>query len=128
MHYGAIAKRAVLLQPNELVVTDAAAAKFEAAFGLPWAAALAQEGAVVNALGAATKLGLNPTVTEDVAALQAAWAAIPADKLVKFGGGFYLGEMVDPEGGKFYAVNVFYINMVRSYSQCTQFSLPKKNT
>ena len=112
VHYGAIAKRAVLLPPSDLVVTDAAAAKFEAAFGRTWASALAQGGVVVNALGAAAKLGLNPAAAIDVARLQAAWASVPADKLVKFGGGFYLGEMVDLEGAPFYAVNVFYLNMV----------------
>jgi hypothetical protein len=112
VHYGAIAKRAVLLPPSDLVVTDAAAAKFEAAFGRTLASALAQDGVVVNALGAAAKLGLNPAAASDVARLQAAWASVPADKLVKFGGGFYLGEMVDLEGAPFYAVNVFYLNMV----------------
>lgn len=42
IHYGAIANRAVLQEPAELNVPDAAQAKFEAAFGLSWPAALEQ--------------------------------------------------------------------------------------
>ena len=42
IHYGAIAKRAMLQEPPELNVPEAARAKFEAAFGLSWADALNQ--------------------------------------------------------------------------------------
>lgn len=112
VHYGAIANRAVLQEPHELNVPQAAQDKFEAAFGLAWDQAL-RDGLVCNAHGAAKRLGGDgPAVGP--AALEAAWRAIPKAELVKFGGGFYCGKLMTPNdagGAAFYAINCFYLNM-----------------
>mmetsp|Transcript_52872 Transcript_52872/g.67810 ORF Transcript_52872/g.67810 Transcript_52872/m.67810 type:complete len:343 (+) Transcript_52872:16-1044(+) len=104
VHYGAIANRAVLKEPSELNVPESAQEKFETAFGLKWAEALDQ-GLVFNATGASQKLSL------DGAGLELVWRAIPANELVKFGGGFYCGKLKDGDGNAFYAINCFYLNM-----------------
>lgn len=104
VHYGAIANRAVLQEPAELNVPASAQEKFEAAFGLKWTDAL-EQGLVFNATGASAKLSL------DAAGLELAWRAIPANELVKFGGGFYCGKLTDGDGNVFYAINCFYLNM-----------------
>ena len=58
--------------------------KFEKEFGLNWQKAL-DAGVVFNALDACKYLGI------DANGLDAAWAVA---KKVKFGGGFYCGEIV----------------------------------
>jgi hypothetical protein len=57
-HYYAIASKATLLKPKDMPVP---AAKFEEAFGLPWAKALA-DGLVFNALDACKELGVDAQV------------------------------------------------------------------
>uniref|UniRef100_A0A0G4I8L0 Nucleoside diphosphate kinase-like domain-containing protein n=1 Tax=Chromera velia CCMP2878 TaxID=1169474 RepID=A0A0G4I8L0_9ALVE len=96
-HYYAIASKATLLKPDQLNVP---ADKFEAKFGIPWKDALAQ-GKVFNALDGCKELG----ITADQ--LDAKWgAAKKADKLIKFGGGFYCGDVE----GKF-IFNGFFMSM-----------------
>ena len=102
-HYYAIASKATLMKPSEMPVP---AAKFEAQFGLPWETALSN-GNVYNALDACSYLGL------DSDGLDAAWGKCKkADKLVKFGGGFYCG-LVDTVPGKdpIYTFNGFFMSM-----------------
>ena len=102
-HYYAIASKATIMKPHQLPVP---ADKFEEKFGISWEDALAQN-KVYNALDACAYLGI------DADALDAAWAkAKKADKLVKFGGGFYCG-LVDTIEGKepIYAFNGFFMSM-----------------
>lgn len=104
IHYGAIANRAVITPVGELNVPPAAQAKFESAFGLTWETAL-EQGAVLNATGAAERLGL------DGSGLEAEWRKLTKDvDLIKFGGGFYCGKLSDATG-EFYVINAFYLQM-----------------
>lgn len=99
-HYGAIASRAFLQQPSELVVQESAKAEFNKLFGLSWEDALSK-GLVFNAKGAAEKLGVEPLEISN-----------RFDKLergknqIKFGGGFYVGQV-----DSIYIVNGFYTRM-----------------
>jgi nucleoside diphosphate kinase len=102
-HYYAIASKATLVKPDKLPVP---AAKFQEKFGISWENALAT-GVVYNALDACTFLGI------DADGLDAAWAAAKkADKLAKFGGGFY-GGLIDTIPGKtpIYVFNGFFMSM-----------------
>ena len=101
-HYGAIANRAVRLDPRTLAVPPEGQAAFQARFGLGWAAAL-DAGLVHNASTAAFKLNLSD------AALEKRWRAIPREDVLKLGGGFYVGQL-GGEGGPF-VVNGFYLAM-----------------
>lgn len=101
-HYYAIASKATLLKPDQLNVP---ADKFEKQFGLSWKDALAQ-GKCYNAIDAAEKLGLNSTELESL------WRETKkAKKMVKFGGGFYCGE-IKPG---MYAFNGFFMSMREKY-------------
>uniref|UniRef100_A0A7S2SMY4 Nucleoside-diphosphate kinase n=1 Tax=Rhizochromulina marina TaxID=1034831 RepID=A0A7S2SMY4_9STRA len=103
-HYGAIAKRAVKQQPNELNVPPKAQAAFEEAFGMTWASALEQN-LVLNAVGASARLGL------DADGLEGLWRTLKkGETLIKFGGGFYCGKLSDAEG-EFFVINGFYLQM-----------------
>ena len=100
-HYYAIASKATLVKPEFLPVP---VDKFKAAFGIEYAEALKQ-GIVFNALDACTYLGLSAE------GLDAAWG--PAKK-VKFGGGFYAGEIEPKIPGKhpkIYVFNAFFMSM-----------------
>ena len=97
-HYYAIASKATLLKPKDMPVP---ADKFEAAFGLPWATALA-EGRVFNALDACEALGV------DAAGLDKLWATA---KKTKFGGGFYCGLISAPGKAPIYVLNGFFMEM-----------------
>ena len=97
-HYYAIASKATLLKPKDMPVP---ADKFEKAFGLPWAQALA-EGRVFNALDACEALGV------DAAGLDALWATA---KKTKFGGGFYCGLVSVPGKAPIYVMNGFFMEM-----------------
>ena len=103
-HYYAIASKATLLQPKDMPVP---ADKFEKAFGLPWARALA-EGKVYNALDGCAKLGV------DAAGLDALWATA---KKTKFGGGFYCAEVAAPGKQPIYIMNGFFMEMRGKYVQ-----------
>lgn len=86
-HYGAIASKATRMTPAELNVPQKGQDEFKKVFGLSWADALAQ-GRVYNAKDGCKKLGINGT------GMDKKWAvAKKAGKLVKFGGGFYAGEI-----------------------------------
>jgi hypothetical protein len=104
-HYGAIAKRAVVQKPHELVVPQKAQDGFEKMFGLSWKKAVA-DGKVYNAADAAEKLGI------DGAGLDAEWGKLDRKKnLIKFGGGFYCGKV-----GELYVMNGFYMAMRAAYT------------
>merc|ERR1711972_192541 len=101
-HYYAIASKATILTPGELNIPQD---KFKAKFGLEWQDALSR-GLCFNAMDACTELGL------DSKGLDKAWAAAKkADKLVKFGGGFYCG-LIEVDGKKpIYVFNGFFMSM-----------------
>eukprot|EP01040_Poterioochromonas_malhamensis_P020807 gene20807-24935_t len=96
-HYYAIASKATLLKPEQIPVP---VEKFESNFGLSWSEALAQ-GRVFNALDAAKELNVDAT------ALDRLWAGA---KKVKFGGGFYCGE-VQANGKSIYTFNAFFMSL-----------------
>jgi nucleoside diphosphate kinase len=101
-HYYAIASKATLLKPEQLNVPED---KFEAKFGLPWKQAL-KEGKCFNALDAAAKLGMSSSELDTI------WAkAKKGGALVKFGGGFYCGE-IKPG---MYVFNGFFMSMREKY-------------
>jgi len=96
-HYYAIASKATLLEPKDLPVP---AEKFAAQFGLSWQDALSQ-GVVFNAMQACKKLNISPDE------LDKKWAKAKKEKkLVKFGGGFYCGDI---DG--LYVFNGFFMSM-----------------
>jgi hypothetical protein len=97
-HYGAIASKAVKLQPSALNVPDKGKADFANAFGETWDSAL-KAGKIYNAKDAAVKLGL------DANGINNKWSSIPKGKLIKFGGGFYCGKIDD-----IYVMNGFYMS------------------
>lgn len=103
-HYGAIASKAVKLQPSALNVPDKGKAGFEAMFGESWDSAIAA-GKVYNAMDGAAKLGI------DSAGLNEKWGNLSKGKeLIKFGGGFYCGKV---DG--IYVMNGFYMAMRAAY-------------
>jgi len=100
-HYYAIAAKATLKQPKELPVPKD---KFKEFFSVDWDEAL-KDGKVFNAKDACTELGI------DAAKLNELWAAAKkANKLIKFGGGFYCGE-VEANDKKIYIFNGFFMAM-----------------
>jgi len=102
-HYYAIASKATILKPSELNVPKP---KFAEKFGAEWDATLAA-GKIFNAKDACTYFGL------DSEGLNTEWAkAKKANKLVKFGGGFYCG-LIDTVEGKdpVYVMNGFFMSM-----------------
>jgi nucleoside diphosphate kinase len=100
-HYYAIAAKATLKKPSELNVPKE---KFKDFFGLEWEDALKAD-KVFNAKDACEKLGV------DAVGIDGIWAtAKKAGKLIKFGGGFYCGEL--PCGDdKIYVFNAFFMSM-----------------
>jgi nucleoside diphosphate kinase len=105
-HYYAIASKATILKPSELnIPTD----KFKQAFGVEWEDTL-KSGKAVNAMDACAKFGC--TADE----LNKAWAAAKkANKLVKFGGGFYCG-LVNYKGKELYVFNGFFMSMRSAFT------------
>mmetsp|Transcript_48970 Transcript_48970/g.131053 ORF Transcript_48970/g.131053 Transcript_48970/m.131053 type:complete len:450 (-) Transcript_48970:49-1398(-) len=100
-HYYAIAAKATLKKPSELPVPKD---KFKEFFGDDWDQAL-KDGKVFNAKEACDELGV------DAAKLDELWAAAKKDKkLVKFGGGFYCGQ-IESGDKKIYAFNGFFMAM-----------------
>jgi len=98
-HYYAIASKATILPASDIPVpTD----KFEQEFGEAWDVVL-KEGRAANAMDACERLGVDATGLND------AWGK--ADKVVKFGGGFYCG-LVKVEGKEpLYVFNAFFMTM-----------------
>lgn len=97
-HYYAIASKATLVKPDALPVP---ADKFESNFGLSWAAAMADD-RVFNALDACKVLGV------DAEGLDKLWNPC---KKVKFGGGFYCGEIERPGKSSIFTFNAFFMQM-----------------
>eukprot|EP01013_Petalomonas_cantuscygni_P015674 TRINITY_DN32554_c0_g1_i1.p1 TRINITY_DN32554_c0_g1~~TRINITY_DN32554_c0_g1_i1.p1 ORF type:complete len:395 (-),score=76.80 TRINITY_DN32554_c0_g1_i1:143-1165(-) len=105
-HYYSIASKATMLKPTELNVPKD---KFQSAFGLSWDDALGR-GKVYNAMDACSTLGLS---VEEMTKL---WAnAKKNGKLVKFGGGFYCGE-IPVKGQSYYVFNGFFMDMRNNFT------------
>ena len=86
-HYYAIANKASLTKPADLNPPQKGQDEFKAKFGLSWPDALAQ-GLVYNAVDGCKFFGI------DGDQMDAAWAKTKkAGLLVKFGGGFYAGNV-----------------------------------
>ncbi|EDQ86861.1 uncharacterized protein MONBRDRAFT_33649 [Monosiga brevicollis MX1] len=104
-HYGAIASKAVKLQPKELNVPSSGQEKFQKAFGESWTDVIGK-GKVYNAAGACQKLGITGSD------LDKKWAGLKRDvNLIKFGGGFYCGQVEKDV----YVINGFYMSMREAY-------------
>jgi len=100
-HYYSIASKATLLKPDKLNVPKD---KFKTKFGLDWNEAL-KSGNVLNALDTCQRLGV------DADTLGGIWNdAKKKDKLIKFGGGFYCGEL-STDKGTVYCFNGFFMSM-----------------
>jgi len=105
-HYYAIASKATILKPDQLNIPED---KFEAKFGLSWADALAG-GRVFNALDACADLGI------DAEEMDKQWGIHKkADKLIKFGGGFYCGHITIEGKEPCYVFNGFFMQMRNKY-------------
>merc|ERR1711934_741244 len=105
-HYYAIASKATILKPNELNIPED---KFEEKFGLSWADALAG-GRVFNALDACADLGI------DAVEMDRQWGIHKkADKLIKFGGGFYCAHITIEGKEPCYVFNGFFMQMRNKY-------------
>ena len=101
-HYYAIASKATILKPHELNVP---ADKFKEKFGLDWEESLAK-GIVYNAMDACKVLEV------DAEGLDKIWAETKkAGRLVKFGGGFYCGQIIVEGKEPIYAFNGFFMQM-----------------
>jgi uncharacterized protein YfiM (DUF2279 family) len=86
-HYGAIAAKASLLTPDQTNPSDKAKESFKSTFGLAWEDALKQ-GVVKNAVDACKHMQI------DGMSMSKLWDGAKADKkLIKFGGGFYCGQL-----------------------------------
>jgi hypothetical protein len=104
-HYGAIASKAVKLQPKDLNVPDKGKAAFADLFGETWESAL-KAGKVYNAKDGAAKLNTDSSGLNDM------WSKLDKKKeLIKFGGGFYCGKV-----GGIYIINGFYMEMRSAYT------------
>jgi len=105
-HYGAIASKAVLLNPSELSVPEKGKEEFQKMFGVSWDDAVSR-GKVYNAAQACEKLGING------AEMDQKWSALKrGENLIKFGGGFYCGQI-----GDIYVMNGFYMSMRDKYCE-----------
>lgn len=101
-HYYAIASKATLMSPQDLPVP---AEKFEEAFGEPWEKVLAENRAA-NAKEACERFDCSPDE------LNQAWReAESTKKVVKFGGGFYCGELSVKGKPKLFVFNAFFVAM-----------------
>jgi len=105
-HYYAIASKATILKPDQLNIPED---KFQEKFGLSWADALAT-GRVFNALDACADLGI------DAEEMDKQWGIHKkADKLIKFGGGFYCGHITIEGKEPCYVFNGFFMQMRNKY-------------
>jgi nucleoside diphosphate kinase len=100
-HYYAIAVKATLKKPTELPIPKD---KFKDQFGCEWDD-MVKEDRVFNAKDACEHLGVDAKKIDEL------WAvAKKAKKLVKFGGGFYCGN-IEHDGKSIYAFNGFFMEM-----------------
>lgn len=97
-HYYAIASKATILKADQIPVP---AERFQESFGLSWEAALAENRAF-NAIDARAELGV------DTAGLDALWSQTTK---VKFGGGFYCGEIKREDKPSIFVFNAFFMTM-----------------
>lgn len=105
-HYYAIASKATILKPHELSVPKD---KFRGAFQMDFDAALEKK-LCLNAMDACQEFGC--TADE----LNTAWGSCKsAGKLVKFGGGFYCGEITMKEKSR-YVFNGFFMAMRSAFT------------
>jgi nucleoside diphosphate kinase len=106
-HYNAIASKATLMKPSELNVPED---KFKEKFGLEWKDALAG-GRVFNAKDACDDLGITPDE------MDTQWGICKkAEKLIKFGGGFYCG-LIEIEGKEpAHVFNGFFMSMRNKFT------------
>merc|ERR1712166_644076 len=105
-HHYAIASKATILKPDQLNIPED---KFEAKFGLSWADALAG-GRVFNALDACADLEI------DAVEMDRQWGIHKkAEKLIKFGGGFYCGHLEIEGKEPCYVFNGFFMEMRNKY-------------
>lgn len=98
-HYYAIASKATILSADKIPVPED---KFKAEFGKDWQQVL-KEGKAVNAMEACERFGCDATQ------LDAAWGK--AEKVVKFGGGFYCGLVSMAGKDPLYVFNAFFMSM-----------------
>lgn len=107
-HYYAIASKATILKPKDLNIPSD---KFHKEFGVSWEDAL-RSGKVFNAMDGCAHLGI------DASGMNTAWAkAKDANKLVKFGGGFYCG-LVEVAGKEpVYVFNGFFMAMRSKFTK-----------
>jgi nucleoside diphosphate kinase len=100
-HYYAIASKATITPPAELVVPED---KFTEFFGESWASVL-HDGRAFTAIDACKELGLSGAEMDE------AWGKAKGDgKIIKLGGGFYAGQL--QKGDKsIYTFNAFYMSM-----------------
>jgi len=98
-HYYAIASKATILPPKDIAVPPE---KFLEAFGETWESAL-ESGAACNAMQACERLGVGADELEIL------WRK--AEKVVKFGGGFYCGKLVVEGKPPIYVFNAFFMSM-----------------
>jgi hypothetical protein len=98
-HYGAIASKAMKLDPTELNVPQKGKDAFEAKFGEKWDDVLAA-GRVYNAKQACAKLGIDGATLDQKLGAK-----------IKFGGGFYAFQVDD-----IWVMNGFYMTMRGSYT------------
>ena len=105
-----IARKAVLIKPNELVLTPTAFIRFQKKFKITWADALA-DGVVFNAVDATIVLEIN------YASLNEAWVnCINNGNMVKFGRGCYCGLInTIPDRPAVFCINGFYMHMRAQY-------------
>lgn len=98
-HYYAIASKATILPASKIPVP---ADKFQETFGESWDTVLAEDRAC-NALEACKRFGCTPEELND------AWQN--AKKVVKFGGGFYCGQVSVKGKPELYVFNAFFMTM-----------------
>jgi nucleoside diphosphate kinase len=101
-HYYAIASKATFVSPKDLPVP---ADQFQETFGEPWDKVLSENRAA-NAKEACERFDCTADELND------AWRqAESAKKVVKFGGGFYCGELSVGGKPKLYVFNAFFMAM-----------------
>jgi len=99
-HYYSIASKATLTEPKDLNIP---VEKFKEFFEEDWSTVL-EEGRAFTAVDLQKKLGCT---SEE---LDAKWDATKEKKRVKFGGGFYCGQ-IEHEDKKLYTFNAFFMTM-----------------
>ena len=103
-HYYAIASKATILQPKDLV-PQSFESKFQDKFQESWSNALTSN-SLYNAIDACKYFGV------DTPGLTALWDAAARNKrIVKLGGGFYCGRLEAPGKDPVYVLNGFFMSM-----------------